>query len=96
MKNLKYDNLITFSNRISTILDENGFSNIKVNYYFHSEDIEYLAKLNFSYNFQRKIITEQFVNEIKEISAENLTSYLKEHYANFFCLINQTLAMGKI
>ncbi|GBD73536.1 helix-turn-helix domain-containing protein [Tetragenococcus halophilus] len=84
LKNLKYDNLITFSNRISTILDENGFSNIKVNYYFHSEDIEYLAKLNFSYNFQRKIITEQFVNEIKEISAENLTSYLKEHYANFF------------
>lgn len=84
LKNLKYDNLITFSNRISTILDENDFPNVKVNYYFHSEDIEYLAKLNFSHNSQRKIIAKQFVDEIKQVPAEELTNYLKEYYANFF------------
>lgn len=84
LKALKYDNLITFSNRISTILDENGFPNIKVNYYFHSEDIDYLAKLNFSHNSQRKIIAKQFVNEITQVPPEELSNYLKEHYANFF------------
>lgn len=84
LQNLKYDSLITFSNRISTILDENGLPNIKVNYYFHSEDIKYLAKLNFSHNSQRKIIAEQFVNEIKHIPNEELADYLKKYYANFF------------
>jgi len=84
LKTLKYDSLMTFSNRISTILNENNFPNIKVNYYFHSSDIEYLAKLNFSYNFQRKIIAEQFINELKEVPADHLANYLKEYYANFF------------
>lgn len=84
LKKLKFDNLITFSNRISTILDENGFPNIKVNYYFHSEDIKYLAKLNFSHNSHRKIVAESFVNELNQVSDEDLVTYLKTHYANFF------------
>lgn len=84
LKYLKFDNLMTFSNHISTILNENGFPNIKVNYYFHSSDIDYLTKLNFSNNSHRKLVASDFVSEIKEIPAEHLNGYLKETYPNFF------------
>jgi hypothetical protein len=81
---LKFDNLMTFSNRISTILNENGFPNIKVNYYFHPTDIDYLTKLNFSNNSHRKLIAADFVSEIQQCPSESLSHYLKDTYPNFF------------
>lgn len=84
LKYLKFDNLMTFSNRISTILNENGFPNIKVNYYFHPTDIDYLTKLNFSNNSHRKLIAADFVSEIQQCPSESLSHYLKDTYPNFF------------
>lgn len=81
---LKFDNLITFSNRISSILNEEGYPNIKLNYYFHDEDIQYLTKLNFSLNSHRKLVAEEFVDTLSGIPFEQLDSYLKEVYPNFF------------
>lgn len=84
LKLLKFDNLITFSNRISSILNEQGYPNIKLNYYFHDEDIQYLTKLNFSLNSHRKLVATDFVNEISQIPPEQLPLFLKENYPNFF------------
>ena len=84
LKYLTFDNLITFSNRISTILNENGFPNIKVNYYFHQKDIDHLTKLNFSNNSHRKLIAEHFAAELQTVSVAQLADYLKEYYPNFF------------
>ncbi|MGX7198119.1 hypothetical protein [Enterococcus olivae] len=84
LKLLKFDNLITFSNRISTILLENGFLNIKVNYYFHASDIEFLSKLGFSSNSHRKLLAKNFTQEVQNILHEKLIDYLKTTYPNFF------------
>lgn len=75
---------MTFSNRISTILNENGFPNIKVNDYFQPTDIDYLTKLNFSNNSHHKLIAADFVSEIQQCLSESLSHYLKDTYPNFF------------
>ncbi|MGM0214490.1 helix-turn-helix domain-containing protein [Enterococcus sp. AZ109] len=80
----KYDHLITFSNRISGILTENGYPNIKLNYYLHEEDRKYLVKLNFSLNSQRKLVSEDFTKEIQAIPPEQLNTFLKQKYPDFF------------
>ncbi|MCD5002635.1 helix-turn-helix domain-containing protein [Enterococcus saccharolyticus] len=84
LKLLKFDNLMTFSNRISTILLENGFPNIKVNYYFHATDLEYLTKLGFSSNSHRKLLAQDFVQTIETIPKNDLADYLKQTFPNFF------------
>lgn len=81
---LKFDTLITFSNRISSILNEQCYPNIKLNYYFHDEDIQYLTKLNFSLNSHRKLVADHFVAEIKRVSSDQLAPFLKDNYPNFF------------
>lgn len=84
LKFFKFDHLITFSNRISGILTENGYPNIKLNYYLHEEDRKYLIKLNFSLNSQRKLVSETFIEEIQAVPANQLKVYLKQQYPDFF------------
>lgn len=81
---LKFDTLITFSNRISSILHEQGYPNIKLNYYFHDSDIQYLTKLNFSLNSHRKLVAEEFASEISQLDEHQLSDFLKSKYPNFF------------
>lgn len=81
---LKFDTLITFSNRISSILNEHGYPNTKLNYYFHEEDIQYLAKMNFSPNSHRKLVAKNFVEELNVIPKDQLEPFLKKNYPNFF------------
>lgn len=80
----KFDHLITFSNRIASILNESGYPNIKLNYYLHAEDRKYLNKLNFSQNSQRKLISEDFTEQIQQVPPEQLPDFLKKHYSDFF------------
>lgn len=84
LKYLKFDHLITFSNRIATILLENGYPNIKLNYYFHDEDLNYLNKLNFSNNSHRKLVADSFTERIAAIQPDALPDFLKENFPNFF------------
>lgn len=81
---MKFDSLITFSNRISSILNEQGYPNIKLNYYFHDEDIQYLTKLNFSLNSHRKLLADDFVEKTRHIPSDQLSGFLKQEYPNFF------------
>lgn len=84
LKHLQFDHLLTFSNRIATILNEEGYPNIKVNYYFHDEDLAHLNKRNFSSNYNRKLIAEQLSMQLEQIEPQNWAGFLKMHYPNFF------------
>ncbi|PAB00364.1 hypothetical protein AKL21_10155 [Enterococcus canintestini] len=84
LKHLQFDHLLTFSNRIATILNEEGYPNIKVNYYFHDEDLAYLSKRNFSSNYNRKLIADQFIDTLQQQNPANWSDFLKEKYPNFF------------
>lgn len=84
LETLSFDNLITFSNRLSSILDERGYPNVKLNYYFHDEDIQYLIKLNFSLNSHRKLVAEEFCSELEKLPSHQVVHYLKVNYPNFF------------
>ncbi|MGG5329373.1 hypothetical protein [Enterococcus sp. AZ163] len=84
LSGFKFDHLITFSNRISSILTESSYPNIKLNYYLHEEDRKYLMKLNFSLNSQRKLISKAFTREIASIPSEQLADFLKKNYSDFF------------
>ncbi|MEG0079960.1 hypothetical protein [Enterococcus sp.] len=84
LKHLQFDHLLTFSNRIATILNEEGYPNIKVNYYFHDEDLAYLSKRNFSSNYNRKLIADQFIDALKQTDSAHWSDFLKDQYPNFF------------
>lgn len=84
LKHLQFDHLLTFSNRIATILNEEGYPNIKVNYYFHDEDLAYLSKRNFSSNYNRKLIADQFIDSLKQTDSAHWSDFLKDQYPNFF------------
>lgn len=81
---LKFDYLITFSNRISSILAENNYPVIKLNYYLHDEDIDLLLNLNFSSNSNRKLIAEDICKELNSIPQNEHVAYLINNYPNFF------------
>lgn len=84
LEGLKFDTLITFSNRISSILNEQEYPNIKLNYYLHDEDIQYLTKLNFSLNSHRKLVAETFAEKIEALPTNQLSAFLTNEYPNFF------------
>lgn len=84
LKQLRFDHLITFSNRISMVLQESGYENIKMNYYIHDEDIQLLTKRQFSLNSHRKLIAADFLQEIQDVATAELPAYLAEHFSNFF------------
>lgn len=84
LKQLQFDHLITFSNRISMVLRDQGYENIKMNYYIHDDDIQLLTKRQFSLNSHRKLLAKDFVQQIQQLPHDQLPAYLAQNFPNFF------------
>lgn len=84
LKNLKYDSIITFSNRIATLLEEENYSCIKLNFYLHQSDIEKLLGLGFSSSSRRKILSDVFLKEISNKSPDEIKKLLLKKYSSHF------------
>lgn len=83
LKDIPYDILIVFSNRIAMMVEEMGYPCIKLHFYLNHEDIDRLYEAGFSIA-KRKLKAAEFVREIREIPDEKLESYLLANYEDFF------------
>lgn len=83
IQNLSYDYLIVFSNRISMLLAENGYSSLKLNFYLTEDDLRLLEKSGFSTS-RRKIRVSSFLNATTGMDRETLSRYLLSQYEDFF------------
>lgn len=83
LKEIAYDYLVVFSNRIVTLLNEGGYSCLKLNFYLTEEDFVYLESIGFSTS-KRKIKAGPFAREIQGMDKEQLTEYLLKHYGDYF------------
>jgi transcriptional antiterminator len=83
LENLKYDCILTFSNRIQTLLKENNYTSTKLNFYITKEDIETLFSLGFSTS-RRKIKITTFINKIRNKNEEEIKNILLNDYNNYF------------
>jgi len=84
LADLNYDLVMTFSNRISMLLQQMNINHIKVNYHLKDKDINNLLKKGFSSNLNRKIKTDRFLEQIKDKSDEEIIDVLKTHYGKYF------------
>ena len=83
LKDTEYDLIITFSNRIKSLLEFNGYENIKLNFYLGNEDVEKLFSLGVSTG-SRKIKVNGFIEEIKGKSEEEIKELLLNKYEHYF------------
>ncbi|WP_289103361.1 helix-turn-helix domain-containing protein [uncultured Fusobacterium sp.] len=79
----EYDLIITFSNRIKSLLEFNGYENIKLDFYLENKDIEKLFSLGVSTG-SRKIKVNSFIDEIKGKSDEEIKEILLNKYEHYF------------
>jgi len=84
LKALKYDMAVTFSNRISMLLEEMSISHIKVNYHLKDSDINTLITQGFSSNLNRKINTDEFLALLHNKSESEAREILKSNFNNYF------------
>ncbi|WP_067843204.1 helix-turn-helix domain-containing protein [Amphibacillus sediminis] len=79
-----FDYLITFSNRISAILNQKKYNILKLNYFIKDSDINYLLNHGFSDNARRKLLAQDFVNKINQIDPDKLSDYLTSCFPDYF------------
>ncbi|GKU83298.1 PRD domain-containing protein [Niallia sp. NCCP-28] len=84
IEKLDYDTIITFSNRIATLLAEQKYSCVKLKFYFDQNDIDILLKAGFSTSSRRKIIADSFINEISNLNSDDIKKLLLDKYASHF------------
>lgn len=78
-----YDALITFSNRISTLLAARGCDAVKLNFYLTREDIDRLFSLGFS-SAKRKLPASRLIDEIAGKTKAETKAFLLKHYPEYF------------
>lgn len=83
LEQMDYDHLVVFSNRIAALLDELGYSCLKLNFYLTEEDFQSLYNLGFS-TAKRKIKVSPFIGEIQGMEEKQLKKYLLEKYGDYF------------
>ncbi|MGV6988716.1 helix-turn-helix domain-containing protein [Testudinibacter sp. P80/BLE/0925] len=79
----QFDCIVTFTNKISNYLREEGIECIKVNFELQPSDIAHLLEAGFP-SIKRKINSNTFVNEIMQINKNGLADYLRKNYPHFF------------
>ncbi|SMB79060.1 Transcriptional antiterminator [Pasteurella testudinis DSM 23072] len=79
----QFDFIVTFTNKISNYLREEGIECIKVNFELQPRDIAHLLEAGFP-SIKRKINSDIFVNEIMQIDKNRLADYLRKNYIHFF------------
>ncbi|MBT2698979.1 helix-turn-helix domain-containing protein [Bacillus sp. ISL-40] len=84
LKDLDYNSIITFSNRIATLLGEENYTCIKLNFYLHPDDIEKLLGLGFSSSSRRKILSDPFLDEIANKSPSEIKKLLLQKFSSHF------------
>lgn len=83
LNDVDYDVLITFSNRISTLLEQNDYDCIKLNFYLVREDIDKLFALGFS-SAKRKLLADKVTEEISGKTKAEIKAILLEKYLDYF------------
>lgn len=84
LSDLNYHLVITFSNRISMLLQQMNINHVKVNYHLNEEDINNLLRNGFSSNLNRKIRADKFVEQIQGKTNEEIMDMLKLQYSKYF------------
>lgn len=84
LEHIEYDLIITFSNRIAALLAENSYSCVKLNFYLNQRDIDKLLKIGFSSSSRRKILSDHFIDEIKDKDPEEIKELLLTKYPSHF------------
>ncbi|TNH13624.1 hypothetical protein FHQ23_11810 [Testudinibacter sp. TR-2022] len=79
----KFDFIITFTNKISNYLKEEGIDCIKINFELSPEDIAMLIKKGFP-NFKSKINKNDFIIQTRGMNETELHHYLTEKHGNIF------------
>ncbi|SFC05307.1 hypothetical protein SAMN04488102_102338 [Alkalibacterium subtropicum] len=81
LNSLEFDSIITFSNRITGLLNELGWESLKLNFYLNSDDIKVLLDNGFKSNRSRKIVASNLVKELSDLGSEReKVKYLKKYY----------------
>lgn len=83
LKDLDYDIVLSFSNRIYTVLKNSGFDSLKVNYFITNEDILLLHNLGFE-TPRTLIDTKHFLETLNHIPDKQKHQYLKDNYPTIF------------
>lgn len=83
LNKLTFDHLVAFSNRITTILDEEGLSCLRLSFYPDENDFKKLTRLGFSTS-HRKLKAKSVVEDLKRLPDNEWESYLLERHSDFF------------
>lgn len=83
IKDMNYDFILTFSDRIQDIVSSLGYSSIKLNYFIEDEDIKILLNHGFSRHHQH-IITSDFADLIQNKDKNSIEILLKKTYPELF------------
>ncbi|WP_152655959.1 helix-turn-helix domain-containing protein [Oceanobacillus sp. CFH 90083] len=81
---LDYDYVLTFSNRIATLIEEQGYTCLKVKFYINDDDINMLLQIGFSSSSRRKILAEEIVPVLQGKTADEMKEYLIKNYPSHF------------
>ncbi|GAA0319419.1 helix-turn-helix domain-containing protein [Oceanobacillus sp. FSL W7-1281] len=81
---LDYDYILTFSNRIATLIEEQGYTCLKVKFYMNDDDINKLLDIGFSSSSRRKILADDIVSVLEKKTAEEMKEYLIKNYPSHF------------
>lgn len=84
LENLKYDAVITFSSRITTVMEKQGYDVIRMPFYLEESHAKLLYDYGFPSNCQRKLLKKVFIEEIKGKTDEELDAFLSDTYDQYF------------
>ena len=78
LEEMKFDAILTFSNRITVLLSELGWESIKINFYLTSDDIKRLLDHGFTSSRNKKLLAEEVVRQLETRSdTQDRTTYLQ-------------------
>lgn len=83
IKNIEYDFILLFSNRMLFSISNNLKIVIKVNFFLNNDDIKLLNSYGFK-QAKKRILTSEFIKDIENKSQEELVSYIKSNYNDYF------------
>lgn len=83
IKTIDHDFIILFSNRMLSVIRERFKNAVKVNFFLSDDDIKLLKSLGFK-SFKKRILMDEFIDNIKNKSVEELEKYIKENYNDYF------------
>lgn len=83
IQSYEYDYILCLSERIYNILKNEGYPVIQCEYFVTNKTHEKLSLFGFQ-RIKTRFLTEQIVDEIHELSKEEMIAHLKEKYTDYF------------